>query len=139
MPGMTMSIRITSGCSLLDFWMASSPFWAVMQQDRCQIPAAAEAGAGDRLVGSSIRGGTDPAPQFLDFPAPGLGFEALLLRASGRPGRSALPRNDGRARHQLVQPGERLCAVSLEAAVLLRLDDEHSLARDALIAGAQKP
>src|SRR5439155_976680 len=44
-----------------------------------------------------------------------------------------------RTRHELVQPGERLFAVALEAAVPLRLDDEDALARDALVARAQKP
>src|SRR5216117_2146693 len=82
----------------------------------------------------SIRGGTDPAPQLLDLAAPRLAFEALSLRAPGRPGRPALARNDGRTRDELVQPGERLFAVALEAAVLLRLDDENALAGDALVA-----
>src|SRR5258707_2973553 len=85
-----------------------------------------------------IRGGQDTAPKLLDLAAPDLAFKALLPRAPGRPGRPALPRNDGRARHDLAQPGERLFAVALEAAVLLRLDDEHALARDSLIAGGQK-
>src|SRR5262249_7402824 len=34
---------------------------------------------------------------------------------------------------------ERLVAVALQAAVLLRLDDEHALARDALVARAEQP
>ena len=38
-----------------------------------------------------------------------------------------------------MQPGERFFAVALEAAVLLRLDDEHAVARDALVAGGEKP
>src|SRR6267154_4573505 len=103
----------------------------------CALPIS-EAGAGDRLVGPSIRGGTDPATQLLDLAAPRLAFEALSLRASGRAGRPALARNDGRARDELVQPGERFLAVALEAAVLLRLDDEDALAADALVARAQK-
>src|SRR5216683_6254551 len=87
----------------------------------------------------SVGGGTDPASQLLDLCAPGLAFEALFLRAPGRPGRPALPRHGRRARDELVQARERRFAVALEAAVLLRLDDEDAVARDALIARAQEP
>src|SRR5206468_2382120 len=80
--------------------------------------AAAETGAGHRLTGPSLRRGPDPAPQLLDLAAPGLAFEALPLRAPGRPGRPALPRNDGRARHELTQPLERLLAVAQEESAM---------------------
>src|SRR6266571_685863 len=96
-----------SGCS-------SRSSWSTSRRD-----APAPAATRDLSVG----GGADPASQLLDLSAPGLAFEALFLRAPGRPGRPALPRHGRRARDELVQARERRFAVALEAAVLLRLVD----------------
>src|SRR6266571_7630709 len=112
-----------SGCS-------SRSSWSTSRRD-----APAPAATRDLSVG----GGADPASQLLDLSAPGLAFEALFLRAPGRPGRPALPRHGRRARDELAQTRERLLAVALEAAVLLRLDDEDAVPRDALIARVEEP
>ena len=76
---------------------------------------------------------TRAAARGLDLPALRLAFEPAQLRAVGRLGRPALARRHGHGLHQCVQARQRVGAVHLLAAVVLRLDDDHAVARDARV------
>src|SRR5205085_2814979 len=96
---------------------------------------------------AALRGGAPRRPLIvvaartakrLDAPALHLRFDAPVLRAARRPGRTARLRDVRGGGDERVQARERLGPVHLEAAVLLGLDDDDAGARHALVAVAQQ-
>src|SRR3569833_1611596 len=69
----------------------------------------------------------------LERTALNLAFETPLPRGLARLGRHALLARHRDAAYQLAQAVQRVLAILLLAAVLLRLDDDHTLLADAMV------
>ena len=70
-------------------------------------------------------------------------YQASLFQPLGdgtpcRLGRPALPGGGGHARNEFLQPAHRFSPVFFETAEFLRLDDDHALLADALVAQTEQ-
>ncbi len=81
----------------------------------------------------------DLAAQRLALPLPGLALQTATLGALARLGRDTLSGGVDHALYQGSQALQRIRSVLLPGAMLLGLDDDHTLRGDAFVPPAEEP